>query len=399
MSAPLVLVLVVVGAYLAAHLAFEWIGRRFLVVSGAEYLLLGVLLGPAVSGLINPEVVGGFAPIMTLAVGWVGALVGAQFYVPALVQIPGVFFRIALIEALASFAVVSAVVALALVQLVGVPVAESVLPALALGAVATASAPSGIAFIAHRLGRSDPVVRQLQVSTAVDAAVAVVGFGLLLSAVHAAPPLAVRAPTPTEWAVITFAIGIVGGALFHLFLGGESEGDRLFIALAGAIVLVSGAASYLGLSPLLPAMLAGAILVNTSRSRVRIAEVLSGVERPIYYVLLVFAGAAWPTEGLSWLLPVVVFLAARTLAKVGSAWLGAALSEGLPVLGPGWGRALLGQGGLAVAIALDYQLQGGALLPELVVTAALVSVLLTDLTSARLARSVVEGSPSPQAPL
>ena len=48
MSAALILVLVVAVAYLAAHVAFDWIARRFLIVSGAEYLVLGILIGPEV---------------------------------------------------------------------------------------------------------------------------------------------------------------------------------------------------------------------------------------------------------------------------------------------------------------------------------------------------------------
>jgi len=388
-SAPLVLVLVVAGAYLAAHVAFDWLGRRFMVVSGAEYLLLGILLGPSVSGLIAADVLGGFAPVMTLAIGWVGAVVGAQFFVPGLARIPGVFFRIALIEAVASLAVVSATVGLVLHRFVEMPLQEVVLPAVSLGAVATASAPAGIGLIARRLGRRDPVVRQLEVATAVDAAVAILAFGLALSIVHPAPPAAPRAPTATEWAVITFAIGVVGGALFHLFFGGETKDDRLFVSLAGAVILVSGAAASLRLSPLLPAFLVGAILMNTSRSRHEIGQVLAKVERPLYFVLLVFAGAAWPAEGLSWILPVIVFLATRTVAKLAGAWLGAAVSEGLSTLGPGWGRALLGQGGLAIAIGLSYRLHDDLPVPELVFTAALVSVLLTDVTQAYFARSVV----------
>ena len=48
-------------------------------------------------------------------------------------------------------------------------------------------------------------MQQLQVSTAIDAVVAIVAFGILLSVVHEAPQ-GMRAPTPTEWVVITAAI-------------------------------------------------------------------------------------------------------------------------------------------------------------------------------------------------
>ena len=65
----------------------------------------------------------------------------------------------------------------------------------------------------------------------------------------------------------------------------------------------------------------------------------------------------------------------------------------LPVLGPNWGRALLGQGGLAVAIAFNYLTQDNSFFPNIVFTAAIASVLFTDLVSARLVRAAVGASP------
>ena len=76
MSAGLILVLAVAVAYLATHVAFDWLARRLLLVSGAEYLILGILLGPSVSGVLSVETLAGFAPLTTLALGWIGAIVG-----------------------------------------------------------------------------------------------------------------------------------------------------------------------------------------------------------------------------------------------------------------------------------------------------------------------------------
>ena len=389
MSATLILVLVVVGAYLAAHVAFEWLARRFMVVSGAEYLLLGLLLGPSVSGLIRPDVVGGFAPLMTLALGWIGAVIGAQFFVPALARIPAEHFRIAFVEAVLTLAATSAAMAGLLLWLFPMDLEAVALPAIALGAIATVSAPAGIAMVSRRLRRRGRIVQQLEVATAVDAAVAIAAFGLLLSIVHFEPDVTPRAPTATEWAVISVGIGVVGGILFHLFLGRERQIDRLFIALAGAVILASGAAAYLRLSPLLPTMIIGAILVNTSGNREEIKAVLGRVERPLYFVLLVFAGAAWEPGAREWLVPVLLFFVIRALVKIGSAWVAAFSADALSSLGPGWGRALLGQGGLAVAIALNYRLHDDAVLANIVFTAGLLSVLLTDLFSARAADAVL----------
>lgn len=392
MSASFSLILVVTGAYLAAHIAFGWLARRFVIVSGAEYLLLGVLLGPQVSRLISANDFDGFAPLMTLALGWIGALIGAQFYLPELFRMAAQAYRIAFFEAAFSAAVVAGAMLLTFAWAFSLPLEGVVAPAVVIGAIAAVSSPAGIGLVAQRLGYRRPVVQQLQLTTGIDALVAITAFSLVLVIDHAPPTEGVRPPTPTEWAVISVAIGVVGGILFHLFLGQEKKVDRLFIGLVGAVILASGAAAYLRLSPLLPTMLVGTILINTSGNRVQIRRALSAMERPIYFVLLIFAGAAWRPSSREWVLPVIVFLVVRTLAKLWGARAAAWLNDASPVLGPRWGRALLGQGGLAVAIGLNYLLHDRTVLANVIFTATLLSVLLTDLTSARVAESVVRSS-------
>lgn len=56
MAGLFILVLIVAGAYLAPHWAFEWLGARYVLVSGAEYLRLGILLGPPVSGVLHASI-------------------------------------------------------------------------------------------------------------------------------------------------------------------------------------------------------------------------------------------------------------------------------------------------------------------------------------------------------
>lgn len=393
MTAGLILIIVVAGAYLAGRVAFEWLARRLLIVSGAEYLLLGMLLGPEVSGLVDIRMVQSFAPVILLALGWMGAIIGVQLHLPTLVATPGLFYRLALVESLVTFAVVAALEAAALVFLLGYPVREAMIPAIAMGAVATATASAGIQMSVRLLGNQGPVVTQLMTSTSVNAITAVVAMGLLLSYDHPVAAGVGRSPTATEWAVITMAIGVLGGVLFHLFLGAERHVDRLMIALAGGVILVSGGAAYLGLSPIMASMFFAAILVNTSRSHAEIAETLTRVERPFYFVLLIFAGATWSPSTSSWIIPVILFLLGRAAARIGGARLAARMDGVLPTLGSRWGYALLGQGGLAIGLALSYLYHSGALLPNMVFTAAVASVVLTDFLSARIVHAVVRAEP------
>jgi len=397
LSTGLLLLGIVAGAYLAARSVSEWLARRYLIVSGAEYLLLGVLLGPEVSGVIQVSDVDGFAPFLTLAFGWVGALVGAQFYFRDLIRIPVDHFRIAWAEAIGVLVVASGLTAAFGVWWLGADLGAMTVPSLAVGAIAVSSTPTGIAVVSRQLSARGFLVRQLHITPAIDALVAIVAFGLVLAIMHEPPEGLMRAPTPTEWVVITLAIGIVSGVLFHLFVGGERNIDRLFIALSGALILSSGAAAYLRLSPMLPALLMGFVLVNTSPARDPLREVLARVERPLYFVLLIFAGAAFRVEGSGWVLLASIFVLVRILAKVGAGAIVARALGATHLLGLRWGWGLVGHGGLAVAIALNYRLYDAGPVAGVVFAAALVSVLATDFMSGWMVRGLVISAPDPAA--
>jgi len=75
-----VLLVVMVGvAYLLAHVVVDRLQRRFLLVTGVEYALLGLLMGPTLTALpvfLDPKPL---APVIALAAGWVGLAFGARF--------------------------------------------------------------------------------------------------------------------------------------------------------------------------------------------------------------------------------------------------------------------------------------------------------------------------------
>lgn len=393
----MLLILLVVLGYLAARFAVDWLARHALVVSGAEYLVLGLLLGPHGTGVLKPEQLSGLAPFFMLAIGWMGASIGFQFWLPVLTRTPGLLFRLAFIESLVTFGVVASACWYLLVGNESDPTAltplAAALPAAILGAIASTSSLTGARIAAKALGRRNLAVRQLEVAGAIDAFVAVIIVSVALATYHVPVGVLVREPTATEWMVISGGIGLVGGWLFHLFLGDERSPDRLFIAVAGAVVLTTGAANYVGMSALLPGFLLGFILVNTTRQRDLVGDVLARVDRPLYFLMLVSAGALWAPSAKDVFVLLLVFLGLRMVGKVAGAWVAAWGSGALNAFGPRWGLALIGQGGLAIAIALDYSLSRAAVMPNMVFTAALASVLITDVFSARLARDVVAQLP------
>jgi predicted Kef-type K+ transport protein len=188
--------------------------------------------------------------------------------------------------------------------------------------------------------------------------------------------------------VINIAVGVASGVLFHLFLGprdqiAEDDGEsRLFVALAAAIVIASGAAYYLNLSPIYTNLILGFILANTGKAHTAARELLAGTERPVYLALLIFAGAAWSSAHVDLLYLAPVFVGLRLVARLIGGRVAGTLAAPAPLRSPSLGRALLAQGGIGVAIALNY----GQVYPEqhadVVLTAAILSVLLFEVAAA-----------------
>ena len=104
MQTTLAALAVVAVGYILAYVLFDRLHQRYGYVGGAEYVLIGVILGPKVSGLLGASQVEDLTPIVSLAVGWLGMLLGTYFRLPTLALLPSEHLQIAFAEALATFA-------------------------------------------------------------------------------------------------------------------------------------------------------------------------------------------------------------------------------------------------------------------------------------------------------
>jgi hypothetical protein len=154
------------------------------------------------------------------------------------------------------------------------------------------------------------------------------------------------------------------------------------VALAGAIVVASGASYYLNLSPIYTNLVLGFILANSGAHR-DVTRLLLNTERPVYLALLIFAGAAWSPSSAELLFVAPLFVLIRLAARFAGGWIAGSLSAPPPLQTPWLGRALLAQGGIAVALAVNYTQVRPDLNGDLILTATLVSVLLFDIVASR----------------
>jgi len=407
MSVTLLLVLVVISSFVigrfVAHAA-----SRYVVLSGAEYMLVGVLIGPHVGlGLLHESTLDYVRPLISLLLGLSGFLVG--LHGREAIKTP----RLAILgfgSALGAVVLVGAGLLPLLVTLVPVTphagellvqhelfrshgwlleiyvTTEHLWLALCLGAAAAVTSSVLIEGLKRVHGASGPVTDLLQAASRASQLTAVIVLGLLLATKRAAEHGEGLSLTVSQWELSAVVGSVVCGLLFGWFIGKDSDPSRIFLASVGLVTFAAGAGDVLAVSPLFVNLLAGLTVALTSAHAEPLRREIDRLQHVLFVLTMIFVGALWsPVQGLLWVFPlayVVVRLLARRLAAGFFSRL--LLSEPVPRLG----NAFLGQGTLPTVIAVDFSMR----FPQwesLVLTTVLLGTLLSELFSQHLTRRVL----------
>jgi len=389
------LVLAVGCAYLLTHFVVDVLQRRFLLSTNVEYVLLGVLLGPTAAAVPGFEDLTPIAPLIALAAGWIGLLYGMELELQKLLTTRNHSLRLSLMDGAgvilpvvfaAQWFFQSSLILRWLPQ--PIPTEASWLGACVLGFTAWAGSSDALSVVKRQYNVEGPLVRTLRQTAHLGDMLAIAAMGFLFCAYHESVVTSadMRTPTSVEWGVITIAIGALLGGLFTVFIGKDTSEDHLLLPLAGIITFAAGAAFFLDLSPLLINLVLGAVLANTAAQGMHARKTLEGTVRPISLILLVFAGVLWSPPAL-W--PTVIasvgLIVLRVTGKMGFVWLA---TLGTNVRRDAF-RGLVGQGHVAVAMALSFKLVFHGPVVDITYTAILVSVIFHELLAPYLLKGLL----------
>jgi len=408
MSLTLLLVALVTFAFAAGH----WLTRyasRVVVLGGAEYVLVGLLLGPQMPwALLSVEAVGRLQPLINLLLGLAGFTLGLRARRAASSSDHALG---AVLATLGMFAINTAVFLFALSR--WMPTSEgagfylqqpllrwgsSVLEiwvsseqlwvGVGLGASATVASSSVIRSLRLRRHAAGKVSDFVSSCANVSEIVGVAALGLLLASTRATSGTSEASLTIVEWSLSTVALGVVCGVLFGLFIGRESDSPRLFLATVGLVTFASGVGSALGVSPLFTNLLAGVTVSLISPHSQSLMSQLQRLNHPLFVLLMIFAGTLWsPVTGVLWWMP-VIYVGARFLALRAMLRFADRIVLAEPTFALRLGNSLLGQGALAVAIGINLALRAREH-AGIVLTTVLIGVLVSDLFSLRFLRRVL----------
>ena len=345
-----------------------------LLAGGGALVVAGLVLGRGIDLLRRPAL-DALAPAAALAVGWIGAMLGAAAEWRVIRRVPRADWLQAGISAGATLAAVALsawLLARALPALARIWTPR--LPAvLTLGAVAAISGPGAVALAARAAGLPHPPARRLVRAATLETVCGALAIAIPLALRDGAVP-ARAALNAASWVVLVLGSGALVGLVFLSLTREPAPADTGF-ALLATLLFGAGIGYAARLSPFLVCALAGVLIVNRSPRRHAVRRILTGWGRPLGAVLLLLAGALLilPT---AWILVAVV---AFLVLRVATRWATAHVARSAFRLSPsldGAGLGSIAQGATAVALGVNFLLlsgsegAGGAVLTTIVLGAA-----------------------------
>jgi hypothetical protein len=365
-------------------------GARLIFLTGTEFILVGVALGDELIGLLDEQTIRSLTPLFSLGLGLVGLIFGIQLELDKMLRFPARYLPMAVIQAAFTMVVVFWPSYFILEKLFGEDGPSVLLASLVLGATAACTAQTALALIGSEFKlRGTPVMGLLRYISSVDAIVGLLALNFAFCLMQNQPVIGLNVGVGLQWFVLSLIIGTAMGSLLHLLTHVRCSEEELLIFVVGMVVFSGGIALYFKLSPLFINTIMGLVAANLPGSKDRIFNLLVRLEKPFYIVFLILAGAIWQ-PGSPWTLPLAaLYLGLRFVGKVSGGYLAARVSaqESRPPFGLGWG--LISQGGMAIAMVMNYYQLSSAPVTGVVVTTVLIAVILNELTSPSLAEAVL----------
>ena len=337
-----------VAIMLAAALLAGKVVKAMRLPNVTGYLVIGLLIGPNCLKILTHDLLDSMSLVTDFALGCIAFAIGAEFKISFLKKIGKAPIVIGVLEGLGAVAVVDTIMLL---------LGYDITFALAMGAIASATAAASTLMIVKQYKAKGPVTNTLLPVVALDDAVALMAFGISMAVANVASS---HGEAPLGKLLVEPLIEIVGGLAFGALLGiimvyavkfYTGRGNRLAITIL-MISLCVGVSNIIGFSALLACMMLSTIFVNFSKHRTKIYEPLDRITPPVYMMFFIISGASLDVTILSSVGVVgVIYVVGRVVGKVIGASLGAKISKAPKVVSKWLGFTLVPQEGVAIGLA------------------------------------------------
>ena len=348
-AGPLLLLAIV----LLAGSFFGALARRIRLPGITGQIIGGVLVGRAGLDLFSEESIAGLEPMTEIALGLIAVTVGAHLHIG---RLSNAVRRLSYLL-IAESTITPLLVFLAAYYLGGATFELSLL----FGAVSIATAPATIVALVRETRSKGVFVKTLIAAVALHNTACIVVFEVCRALIGSDYQLQSEVLFQADGAIAQLIAPILLGSVAAFALDRITRialgPERLATAAVVALVLTSGLATSIGISPMLACLALGAVQTNIARSRTHLVDsVFDNFEPAILTVFFTLAGMHLNFDHLeSAGILIVLYFVARFAGKLLSADLALRAAHATDRVRKNLGLALVPQAGVAVGLVLLIQ--------------------------------------------
>jgi len=356
------------------------LGFKSIMFTGTEYILIGILLGNSGFQLIDSQTIKTFNPFLMFGLSAIGFLFGLQFNKEQLKKIPRYYFIISFVESFITFLTVSTLTYVLLGSFLKLDKNTLVFAALIMGSFSSTTAQSALAIINQNYRfKNIKKINMLRYISSIDGFYAICFFILSLSIFSNQDINQFSLSGSLLLMGFSIFMGIIPAIVFIIILRTKITKQEFFAILVGTVLFTGGISLQIHYSPLIAGFVSGILIANFCKHSLKALSVLIKSEKSFYIILLVFMGAMWNFDILSFI-AVVIYLVARTTGKALGSLLGLRMfcKKECFIFTTGFG--LLSEGGISIAILMSFSFMYPNIANPLI-SILVISVFINELLS------------------
>jgi mannitol/fructose-specific phosphotransferase system IIA component (Ntr-type) len=346
--------LLILAVVLTAGTVFGALARRLGVPGITGQIVGGVAMGGVGLRIFSEASLGGLEPLTDIALSLIAVTVGAHLHVGRLANAVRRLSFLLIAES-----TITPLLVFAILYGIG---GTSFELAMLIGAVSIATAPATTVALVRETRSKGVFVKTLIAAVALNNTACIVVFEICRAAIIGSDVLALKDATWTiDGPVVQLFGPVVLGTIAAISLDQVTRlalgPERLATAAIAALVVTSGLADALGISPMLACLVLGAVQTNITRARSHLVDsVFSNFEPAILTVFFTLAGMHLSLRHLEgvWLLAALYFTS-RLAGKLLAADLALRAAQATERVRRNLGLALIPQAGVAVGLVLLIQ--------------------------------------------
>jgi Kef-type K+ transport system membrane component KefB len=404
MKTPIALIILLLIGFLGSK---GWVARvrsksfvAPLFVSGIEFFLLGVLFGPSFLNVMSPAIQDTLRPIVYLALGWIGLMFGAQLSRRQLEKVSTAVFKLIAADVFL-FTITFAAVSWFFLRLsaAGSSRYEILEAGVLLAVTAFVSSPTLIGVQAKRIPASGAFTTTVRMIASLQAIAPLFLFGFLFMAAHSVSDSGMGWKYEILWWLFANAFGVVLGFVMVLLSAQRCPENERVLLMMGMLMLVGGFCYFFRLSLLYTSMLMGIVVGNFSKRREEIFKQLVQFDKTIYIMFLFMVGAMVKFDSPGLAQTVVFYVVLRLALKtLFTRELLKRYFPGLNSAGLAGGLVFSAQGGMVLAMVLDFLVSNESALIDMIASSIVLAVVVNEITGFFLTGSALRASGEARTP-